>query len=263
MGSKPFRFARHQSVAGIILGGTAGLSPVTAQRVAAFATLALLALPFATLRAAGHFPAFALTLALTFARLWRAELALHALRHLPPAFGQGADGLLLRAARVAPFGECFRSITHGAIRLGQRCRHIAGQFAELLHQGAECSAQRALHARVARRFIPRLRRLRAPRIATGVFRLTTPPMRAIEHFCLSPHHILKRAHLLLAALALLALAILRPARAAFFQGLEHFLKLGHFAFGIFLTAIARGIFQAAGAAFQFTAIKDALLRVIG
>jgi hypothetical protein len=88
-------------------------------------------------------------------------------------------------------------------------------------------------------------------------------MRAIEHFSLAPNHILKRAHLLLAALALLALAILGPAGAAFFQGLQHFLKLGHFAFGILLPAITRGVFQAAGAAFQFPAIENALLRVVG
>ena len=88
-------------------------------------------------------------------------------------------------------------------------------------------------------------------------------MRTVQHLRFPTHHILKRAHLLLAALALLALAILGPAGAAFFQGLQHFLKLGHFAFGIFLPAITRGVFQAAGAAFQFPAIKHALLRVVG
>ena len=74
------------------------------------------------------------SLALTFAGLRRAELALHPLRHLPAAFGQCADCLLLRAARVAPFGKRLCRITHGAIRLSQRRRHIAGQFAHLLHQ---------------------------------------------------------------------------------------------------------------------------------
>jgi hypothetical protein len=92
----------------------------------------LLILALTTLLAASHF--LALTFALTFARLRRAELALHALRHLPPAFRQCADRLLLRAARVAPFGKRFRRITHGAIRLAQGGWHIAGQFAHLLHQ---------------------------------------------------------------------------------------------------------------------------------
>jgi hypothetical protein len=125
-----------------------------------------------------------------------------------------------------------------------------------------------LRARITCGFFARFGRLRpgwrwAARIIARIFLLSTAAMRAIEHFSLAPNHILKRAHLLLAALALLALAILGPAGAAFFQGLQHFLKLGHFAFGILLPAITRGVFQAAGAAFQFPAIENALLRVVG
>ena len=102
------------------------------------AKLVFLPLPFAALLATGHF----LTLALTFpfAGLRRAELALHALRHLSPAFGQGADGLLLRRAWVAPFGERFRCIAHGTISFRQGGGYIAGQFAKLLHQFAERAA---------------------------------------------------------------------------------------------------------------------------
>jgi hypothetical protein len=218
------------------------------------------------LLAAGHF--LALTLALTFAGLGRAELALHALRHLPPAFGQGADRLLLRSARVSAFGQCFRRVTHGAICLCQGRGHIAGQFAVLLHQFAKRAAECALRARIAGRFFAGFWRLwalwrRAARIIARVFLIPASAMGTVQHLSLTPHHILQSAHLLLAALALLALAILSPAGAAFFQGLQHFLKLGHFTFGIFLAAIARGVFQAAGAAFQFAAIKNALLRVIG
>jgi hypothetical protein len=88
------------------------------------------------LLAAGHSLALALTLSLAFARLRRAELALHALRHLPPAFRQRADRLLLRAARVPPFTKRLRRITHGAIRLAQGGWHITGQFTNLLHQFA-------------------------------------------------------------------------------------------------------------------------------
>ena len=224
-------------------------------------------LAFAALLATGHF--LTLTFAFPFAGLGRAELALHALRHLPPAFRQRANGLLLRAARVAPFSERLCRITHGAISLGQRCRHIAGQFAELLHQFTKRAAQCALRARIAGGFFARLGclrallLLRAPLITAGIFLFTAAAMRAVQHLGFSTHHILQSAHLLLATLALLPLAILCPAGAAFLQGLQHFLKLGHFAFGVFLAAIARGVFQAAGAAFQFAAIKHALLRVVG
>ena len=218
--------------------------------------------------AAGHSLALALTFALTFARLRRAELALHALRHLPPAFRQRSDRLLLRAARVPPFTECLRRITHGAIRLAQGGWHITGQFAHLLHQFTQRAAQRALRARIPRGFFTRFGRLRAgrrwpARIIPRIFLLSTAAMRTVQHFRLPPYHVLKRAHLLLAALALLALTILGPAGAAFFKGLQHFLKLGHFAVGIFLPAITRSVFQSAGAAFQFPAIKHALLRVVG
>jgi hypothetical protein len=125
-----------------------------------------------------------------------------------------------------------------------------------------------LRARIPRGFFTGFGRLRAlwrwpARIIAGVFLISTAAMRTVQHFSFPTDHILQSAHLLLAALALLALAILGPACAAFFKGLQHFLKLGHFAFGIFLPAIARGVFQAAGAAFQFAAIKHALLRVIG
>ena len=175
---------------------------------------------------------------------------------------------MLRAARVPPFTKRLRRITHGAIRLAQGRRHITGQFAHLLHQFTKCSAQGALRARIPCGFFTRFGRLRAgrrwpARIIARIFLISTAAMRAVQHFRFPPHHVLKRAHLLLAALALLALTILGPAGAAFFQGLQHFLKLGHFAFGIFLPAIARGVFQAASAAFQFPAIKHALLRVIG
>jgi hypothetical protein len=94
-------------------------------------------LVFLTLTAlliAGHSLALTFTLALTFAGLRGAELALHALRHLPPAFRQSTDRLLLCASRVPPFGKRFRRITHGAIRLTQGGWHITGQFAHLLHQ---------------------------------------------------------------------------------------------------------------------------------
>jgi hypothetical protein len=219
------------------------------------------------LLAAGHSLALTLSLAFTFARLRRAELALHALRHLPPAFRQRADRLLLRAARVPTFTKRFRRITHGAICLAQGGGHIAGQFAHLLHQFTQRAAQRALRARIPRGFFPRFGCLRAgrrwaARIIARIFLISTAAMRTVQHFGFPTDHILQSAHLLLAALALLALTILGPAGAAFFQGLQHFLKLGHFAVGIFLPAIARGVFQAARAAFQFTAIKHALLRVV-
>jgi hypothetical protein len=228
----------------------------------------LLVLPFAALLAAGHSLAFALTFAFAFARLRRTELALHALRHLPPAFRQGADRLLLRAARVAALGKRFRRVTHGAIGFRQGGGHIASQFAVLLHQFTQCAAECALRARITCCFFAGFGCLRAgrrwpARIIARVFPIAAAAMRAVQHFGFPTDHILKRAHLLLAALALLPLAILGPAGAAFFKGLQHFLKLGHFAFGIFLPAIARGVFQAAGAAFQFTAIENALLRVIG
>jgi hypothetical protein len=117
----------------------------------------------------------------------------------------------------------------------------------LLHQFTKCAAQRALRARISRGFFARFGRLRAllrwaARIIARVFLISTAAMRAVQHFRFPTHHILKRAHLLLAALALLALAILGPAGAAFFKGLQHFLKLSHFAFGIFLPAITRGVF---------------------
>jgi hypothetical protein len=215
---------------------------------------------------AGHVFAFALTFTLT--RLRRAELALHALRHLPPAFGQGADRLLLCGARVSAFGERFRSVTHGAIGLSQGGGYITGQFTILLHQCAQRTAERTLRARILRRFFAGFWRLRARRrwpahIRAGIFLLSAAAMRAVQHFRFPTDHILQSAHLLLAALALLALAILGPARAALFQGLQHFLELGHFSVGIFLPAIARGVFQAARAAFQFAAVKHALLRVVG
>jgi hypothetical protein len=125
-----------------------------------------------------------------------------------------------------------------------------------------------LGARIPRRFFARFgclraRRRRAARITAADILFTAAAMRAVQHLGFSTHHILQSAHLLLPALALLALAILSPAGAAFFQGLQHFLKLCHFAFGIFLPAIACRVFQAARAAFQFAAIKNALLRVIG
>jgi hypothetical protein len=226
----------------------------------------LLILAFAALLAAGHF--LALTFALTFARLWRAELALHALRHLPPAFGERADRLLLRGARVAPFSECLCRITHGAISLSQRRRHIASQFTHLLHQFTKGAAQGALCPRITGGFFAGFGGLWAlwrwaARIIARVFLISTAAMGAVQHFGFPTHHILQSAHLPLAALALLALAIFRAAGAAFFQGLQHFLKLGHFAFGIFLPAITRGVFQPTRAAFQFAAIEHALLRVVG
>ena len=93
------------------------------------------ALGFATLAGLNLYLVVLVTgLALTFAGLRRAELALHALRHLPPAFRQSADCLLLRTARIPPVCQRFRRITHGAIRLAQGGWHIAGQFADLLHQ---------------------------------------------------------------------------------------------------------------------------------
>jgi hypothetical protein len=106
---------------------------VAPQRIAAFATLGFLTLPFAALLAASHFLTFAFALAFTFARLRRTELALHALRHLPPAFRQRADRLLLRAARVPTFTKRLRRITHGAICLAQGGRYVPGQFTNLLH----------------------------------------------------------------------------------------------------------------------------------
>jgi hypothetical protein len=228
----------------------------------------LLILAFATVLAASHFLTFAFALTFAFTGLRGAELALHALRHLPPAFGQGADRLLLCGARVSAFGERFRSVTHGAIGLSQGGGYITGQFTILLHQCAQRTAERTLRARILRRFFAGFWRLRARRrwpahIRAGIFLLSAAAMRAVKHFRFPPHHILKRTHLLLAALALLALAILGPARAAFFKGLQHFLKLGHFPVSVFLAAITRGVFQPAGAAFQFAAIKDALLRVVG
>jgi hypothetical protein len=138
----------------------------------------------------------------------------------------------------------------------------------LLHQFAKRAAESALRARIAGRFFAGFWRLwalwrRAARIIARVFLIPAAAMGTVQHLSLAPHHILQRTHLLLAALALLALPIFRAAGAAFFKGLQHFLKLGHFAFGIFLAAIARGVFQAAGAAFQFAAIEHALLRIVG
>jgi hypothetical protein len=138
----------------------------------------------------------------------------------------------------------------------------------LLHQFAKRAAESALRARIAGRFFAGFWRLwalwrRAARIIARIFLIPAAAMGTVQHLSLAPHHILQSTHLLLAALALLPLAILGPTGAAFFQRLQHFLKLGHFAFGIFLAAIARGVFQAAGAAFQFATIEHALLRVVG
>ena len=94
-----------QAAGGIVLTISTATPPLTlaqwkAHGQQALALLAAAALAIAALLAAGHALAFALFI-LALAGLGLAELALHLLRHLPPAFGERTDRALLRVARIA------------------------------------------------------------------------------------------------------------------------------------------------------------------